>query len=404
MTTALHDTPYAWGRLALSLATACVANVGMWAPIVVMPAMEAEFGTDRGTVSLAYTVTMAGFALGTLLIGRWVDRVGIAPCLAAASCLIGAGYALAAFSPSIWPVIAVHAAIGFGAAVGFGPLVADVSHWFLRRRGIAMAIAASGNYLSGAIWPLLLAGVQAEHGWRGAYLALAVIVPALVLPLSLTLRRRVTEESWRAADAAAALRARTTGLSPKTLTVLLFVAGIACCVAMSMPQVHIVAYCVDLGYGPAVGAEMLSLMLLGGVVSRLVSGFLADRLGGLKTLLLGSALQTLALVLFLPSDALVSLYLVSAIFGLAQGGIVPAYAIIVREYLPAREAGARVGIVTFATIAGMALGGWMSGAIYDATGSYLYAFLNGIGWNVLNLAIVAALLALSRPRRQPLPA
>jgi MFS family permease len=282
--------------------------------------------------------------------------------------------------------------------------VADVSHWFLRRRGIAMAIAASGNYLSGAIWPLLLAGVQADHGWRGAYLALAVIVPALVLPLSLTLRRRVTEESWRAADAAAALRARTTGLSPSTLTALLFVAGIACCVAMSMPQVHIVALCVDLGYGPTVGAEMLSLMLLGGVVSRLVSGFLADRLGGLRTLLLGSALQTLALVLFLPSDALVSLYLVSAIFGLAQGGIVPAYAIIVREYLPAREAGERVGIVTFATIAGMALGGWMSGAIYDATGSYLYAFLNGIGWNVLNLAIVAALLGLSRPRRQPLAA
>jgi MFS family permease len=404
MTAALHDTPYAWGRLALSLATACVANVGMWAPIVVMPAMEAEFGTDRGTVSLAYTVTMAGFALGTLLIGRWVDRVGIAPCLAAAACLMGAGYALAAVSPSISIVIALHAAIGFGAATGFGPLVADVSHWFLRRRGIAMAIAASGNYLSGAIWPLLLAGVQADHGWRGAYLALAVIVPALVLPLSLTLRRRVTEESWRAADAAAALRARTTGLSPSTLTALLFVAGIACCVAMSMPQVHIVALCVDLGYGPTVGAEMLSLMLLGGVVSRLVSGFLADRLGGLRTLLLGSALQTLALVLFLPSDALVSLYLVSAIFGLAQGGIVPAYAIIVREYLPAREAGERVGIVTFATIAGMALGGWMSGAIYDATGSYLYAFLNGIGWNVLNLAIVAALLGLSRPRRQPLAA
>ena len=404
MTSALHDTPYAWGRLALSLATACVANVGMWAPIVVMPAMEAEFGTDRGTVSLAYTVTMAGFALGTLVIGRWVDRVGIAPCLAAAACLIGAGYALAALSPAIGLVIALHAAIGFGAAVGFGPLVADVSHWFLRRRGIAMAIAASGNYLSGAIWPLLLAGVQAEHGWRGAYLALAVIVPALVLPLSLTLRRRVTEESWVAADAAASLRSRTTGLSPATLTALLFVAGIACCVAMSMPQVHIVAYCVDLGYGPAVGAEMLSLMLLGGVVSRLVSGFLADRLGGLKTLLLGSALQTLALVLFLPSDALVSLYLVSAIFGLAQGGIVPAYAIIVREYLPAREAGARVGIVTFATIAGMALGGWMSGAIHDATGSYLYAFLNGIAWNVLNLALVVALLGLSRPRRQPLPA
>jgi MFS family permease len=267
-----------------------------------------------------------------------------------------------------------------------------------------MAIAASGNYMSGAIWPLLLAGVQDEQGWRGAYLALALIVPGLVLPLSLPLRRRIGAAASAAATAAAALRARTTGLSPRTLTALLFVAGIACCVAMSMPQVHIVAYCVDLGYGPAVGAEMLSLMLLGGVVSRLVSGFLADRLGGLMTLLVGSTLQTVALVLFLPSDALVSLYLVSAIFGLAQGGIVPAYAIIVREYLPAHEAGARIGQVTFATIAGMALGGWMSGAIHDATGAYVYAFLNGIGWNVLNIGIVAALLMLSRPRRSAVAA
>jgi len=400
----LHDTPYAWGRLALTLATACVANVGMWAPIIVLPGLEAEFAIDRGTASLGYTVAMAAFALGTLLFGRWVDRVGIAPCLAAAAGLQAAGYALAAFSPAAGLAIAAHAAIGLGAAAGFGPLVADISHWFLRRRGLAMAIAASGNYLSGAIWPLVLAGVQAEHGWRGAYLALALIVPALVLPLSLTLRRRVTEAAWAAAEATAALRARTTGLSPRALTGLLFVAGIGCCMAMAMPQVHIVAYCIDLGYGPAVGAEMLSLMLLGGVVSRLVSGLLADRLGGLKTLLLGSVLQTVALILFLPSDALVSLYLVSAIFGLAQGGIIPAYAIIVREYLPAREAGARVGIVTFATIAGMALGGWVSGEIHDATGSYAYAFLNGIGWNVLNIAIVAALLGLSRPRPGAQPA
>ena len=183
------------------------------------------------------------------------------------------------------------------------------------------------------------------------------------------------------------------------LTWLLGLAVIGCCVAMSMPQVHIVAYCVGLGYGPAVGAEMLSLMLLGGVVSRLVSGLAADKLGGLRILLIGSTLQCLALFFYLPYDGMVSLYVISAMFGLAQGGIVPSYALVVREYLPAREAGARVGFVVMLTIVGMALGAWMSGWIYDLTGSYQWAFLNGILFNGLNLAIVLLLLLRSRPRR-----
>jgi MFS family permease len=159
-----------------------------------------------------------------------------------------------------------------------------------------------------------------------------------------------------------------------------------------------VAYCTDLGYGPAVGAEMLSLMLLGGVASRLVSGVLADRIGGVATLLIGATLQMLALILYLPTTGLTSLYIVSLIFGLSQGGIVPSYAVIVREYLPAKEAGARVGLVIMSTIIGMALGGWMSGWIYDLTGSYTWAFLNGIAFNALNVAIVLMILLRSRPR------
>jgi MFS family permease len=161
---------------------------------------------------------------------------------------------------------------------------------------------------------------------------------------------------------------------------------------MSMPQVHIVAYCGDLGYGAARGAEMLSIMLGAGIVSRLASGWICDRIGGLRTLLLGSFLQGVALLLFLPFDGLVSLYIVSAMFGLFQGGIVPSYAIIVREYFPPREAGVRTGIVLMATLFGMALGGWVSGAIFDMTGSYRAAFINGIGWNLLNLTIAFSLL------------
>jgi MFS family permease len=396
---ALHDTPYAWGRLALTLAISCVGNVGMWAVIVVLPALQAEFGTDRGDASLPYTATMAGFALGSMVIGGWVDRWGVARALWLSTAILAAGFAAAAAAPSILAVTLLHAALGFGAAGSFAPLIADISHWFLRRRGIAVAITASGNYISGAVWPMLLADVQAEHGWRGAYLALAVIVPALVLPLSLMLRRQLPEAARAHADRSAAARAGAAGLRPGSLQLMLIVAGIACCVAMSMPQVHIVALCTDLGFGATVGAEMLSLMLLGGVVSRLVSGLLADRLGGLPTLLIGSTLQCLALLLYLPADGLVSLYLVSAIFGLSQGGIVPSYSIVVREYMPGRQAGARVGLVTTATIVGMALGGWLSGWLYDATGSYRAAFLNGIGWNLLNIAVIAAILLLARPRR-----
>jgi sugar phosphate permease len=214
-----------------------------------------------------------------------------------------------------------------------------------------------------------------------------------MLPLALFLRRRALVE-----DAGVALGARdiagTLRMSPGALQVLLVVAALSCCIAMSMPQVHIVAYCGDLGYGVARGAEMLSLMLGLGIVSRLVSGLIADRIGGV---------QCLALLFYLPFDGLTSLYVVSALFGLSQGGIVPSYALIVRDYFPAREAGARVSLVLMATVVGMAIGGWMSGAIYDLTGSYQAAFLNGIAWNLLNTSIALWLL-IGRLRSRPAPA
>ncbi|MEQ9675022.1 MAG: MFS transporter, partial [Roseovarius indicus] len=320
------DSRYAWTRLAISLLIATVGNVGMWAIIVVMPAVQAEFGVDRADVSLPYTLTMVGFALGNFAVGRIVDRWGITAALVMAAAMIAAGMSLSALSPSVTLLAAAQLLVGFGTAASFGPLIADVSLWFLKRRGIAVAITASGNYLSGAIWPVILAGVLAEQGWRAVYLALAVITVAVVIPLSMFLRRRVPLEARAKADAASDLRAKAAGFRPMTLAVLLGVAGIGCCVAMSMPQVHIVAFCVDLGYGPAVGGQMLSLMLLGGVVSRLISGLVADRLGGVMTLLIGSALQCLALFLYLPSGGMTSLYIVSLVFGLAQGGIVPSYA------------------------------------------------------------------------------
>ena len=378
---------------------AVIASAGMWAIVVIMPAVQAEFGTTRAEASLPYTLNMIGFALGNFMIGRALDRFGVTISLILAALGIVAGLTLGVLSNSILMLSFAQLLIGLSSAVGFGPLMADISHWFVRRRGIAVALVGSGNYLAGAIWPMVLAGVLQDSGWRAAYTVLAIVTFIGIPPLALLLRRRTSEETKERAQTASSLNAQSSGLSPRMLAYILGFAGISCCLAMSMPQVHIVSLCVDMGFGPAVGAEMLSLMLLGGVASRVVSGMLADRLGGVRTLLIGSTLQGLALFLYLPAGGLVSLYAVSLVFGLSQGGIVPSYALIVREYMPAKEAGARVGFVLMATILGMALGGWVSGQIYDWTGSYQWAFINGIVWNGVNIAIILWLLLRSRPRK-----
>jgi MFS family permease len=370
-----------------------VGGVGMWSVVVALPTVQAEFGADRAGASLPYTLTMIGFAFGGVLAGRLADRYGIvAPAVAGALCL-GLGYMAAGAAGSLTTFALAHGLlIGIGSSVSFAPLFADISHWFVRRRGIAVAICASGNYLAGTIWPGLVQAAIAAHGWRATHVAIGIICVVLMVPLALLLRRRGPIQAQTAAQAEAAGAQARLGLSPGALQGVLVVAGFACCVAMAMPQVHIVAYCVDLGFGSARGAEMLSLMLGFGIVSRVASGWIADRIGGLATLLLGSTLQGMALLLYLFFDGLASLYVISALFGLFQGGIVPSYALVVRDFFSPREAGARVGLVIMATLFGMAFGGWVSGAIYDLTGSYGAAFAHGLAWNLLNVAIASWLL------------
>ncbi len=395
------DGRYAWTRLVVSVLIATIGSVGMWSVVVVLPMVQSEFGVDRADASLPYTMTMVGFALGNVWLGQIVDRAGsiFLPLVAAAVALF-AGYTLGAMVPSIWVFALLQGLIGFGASATFGPLIADLSHWFVKRRGVAVAAAASGNYFAGAIWPLLMQLTLHDEGWRFTYAAIGVFCLVTMVPLAFLLRRPAPHLAPAGTTPASAPpQTRSIDLSPRALQMLLAVAGIGCCIAMSMPQVHIVAYCVDLGYGVARGSEMLSLMLVGGIVCRLASGFIADYIGGVKTLLIGSVAQCAALFAYIPFDGLASLYVVSFVFGLAQGGIVPSYAIIVREYLPAREAGQRVGLVIMATIVGMAVGGWMSGWIYDMTGSYAAAFWNGIAWNMLNIAIMAMILLRTRPGR-----
>ena len=391
-----HDSLYSWTRLFIALLLATVGNIGMWVVVIVLPDIQQEFKIDRGTASIPFALTMVGFAIGNWVMGHVVDRYGINKTIILAATVNTAGYIAAMYVNNVYSLSILQFFIGLGTAAAFGPLIADTSHWFLKRRGIAVALIASGNYFSGAIWPPLFNSTLQSDGWRDVYWILALSTVFIMIPLSFLLAKKISEETARISDAASSDKRQNASISPKALTILLSIAGIGCCVAMSMPQVHIVAFCIDLGFGPAVGAEMLSLMLIGGIISRLINGLIADKLGGVYTLLIGSTLQCIALFLYLPFDGLVSLYIVSLVFGLSQGGIVPSYAIIIREYLPGADAGTRVGFVMMCTIMGMAIGGWMSGWIYDLTGSYAAAFWNGIVWNFLNIAIVLFLITRNR--------
>jgi MFS family permease len=384
-------------QLIIVLLIASIGAVGMWTVVVVMPTVQAEFGASRGAVSLASTMIFVGFGSGGVVTGRITDRFGIVAAMALSIAFLGTSFVLAGLAGSLWQFNLVYFLIGLGTSATFAPLMAEVSHWFERYRGLAMTIVASGNYVAGTVWPPLVNwGVQGI-GWRWTHIAIGIFC-VVTMAILLILLRAIMGSGGARDHANAPPPQVDLNLSTNTLTVLLCIASISCCVAMAMPQVHIVAYCGDLGYGVARGAEMLSMMMGFGIISRIGSGFLADKIGGLRTLLIGSLAQAVALLFYLFFDSLTSLYLISAMFGLFQGGIVPSYAIIVREAMPAREAATRVGIVIFASVVGMSFGGWVSGVIFDATGSYAAAFANGFGWNVLNMAIVLGLLLRARGR------
>lgn len=408
----LIDSRQAAVRLLTTLGLVTLGNSSMYVVSVVLPAVQAEFGVGRGDAALPYTLMMVCLGLGGLWTGRWADRKGLAPVLFLGAAAVSGGYLWAGLSGSLWSFGLAHGLLlGFlGSSATFAPLLADTALWWNRHRGMAVAICASGNYVAGTIWPPLVQWGIETIGWRQTYVLLGLFCGLGMALLALRMRQRPPLAVPLATPGAAA-----TGMTPRAgvepiqpfglktahAQTLLCIAAVACCVAMSMPQVHIVAYCTDLGFGAARGAEMLSLMLASGIVSRLVSGWICDRIGGIRTLLLGSALQGVALLLFLPFDGLVPLYVVSAMFGLFQGGIVPSYAIIVREHFPAQEAGARTGAVMMASLVGMALGGWMSGWVFDVTGSYQAAFFNGIAWNLLNLSIAGWLFWRVRGRSLP---
>jgi MFS family permease len=398
---AAPDSGQAWLRLGASILVSTIGGVGMWSVVVALPAVQAEFGVPRAEASLPFTLAMLGFAFGGVLMGRLLDIAGILGPVSLGAVMLGVGYLGAASAGSLTTFALAHAVIGFGSSVSLGPLMADISHWFVRRRGLAITLCSAGNYLAGTVWPPLVQRSIALHGWRATHLGIGLACGIAMLAVGfIALRQRSPAAAQQATEVGMRSPGTlgTLGLSPNMLQALLAIASVCCCVAMSMPQVHIVAYCGDLGYGVAHGADMLAVMMACGILGRIGSGVIADHIGGLRTLMLGSALQGVALLLYLLYDGLVSLYVISAVFGLFQGGIVPSYALIIREYLPPKEAGTRVGIVLMASLFGMALGGWMSGYIFDVTGSYGAAFVNGLGWNAVNASIVLWILFRRRSR------
>lgn len=396
------DSSYAWLRLAVALLVGTVACVGSWSVVVVLPTMQGEFDTLRAGASLPYTFAMLGFGAGNIVMGRIADRYGIMVPIVMGAFLLAAGYVAAAMSHSLWQFALAHGLlIGMGSAAGFSPLISDLSHWFRKHRGLAVVCGASGSYLAGVFWPQVITWGMANYGWRATHFGIAIATLVVLLPLAPFFRRQPTAATMAAAEASSAGARGDLGLSAGQLQLLLCVAGFACCVAMAMPQVHIVAYCGDLGFGVARGAEMLSLMMLLGIISRIGSGFVSDRIGGAATLALGSLMQGVALFLYLWFDGLQSLYVVSGIFGLFQGGIVPMYAVVIREYLPAKQAGVRIGLVMSVTVLGMAFGGYLSGVIFDYFSSYRMAFLNGLAWNLVNLSVVCWLMLRARRSMPP---
>ncbi len=384
----------AWRRLIVAMMLSTIGGSGFWSIVVVLPALGTAFAVNRADASLAYAATMIGYSAGTLLMSRLADRLGIALPLAAGTVMLGLGDIAVGHAQNLSVFMAAQGLlVGVGSAAVYTPLVADVSHWFTRRRGLAIALCASGNTLAGAVWPPVMEHFFKTIGWRDTFVLLGLFCLATMPPLILALRRRLPlPEAGAASARPVGASAAAFGLAPRRLHVILFIAGIMCCLAMSMPQVHLIAYSRDLGYGATRGADMLSLMLAASLSSRVLFGWSADRIGGLANLLIGSTLQALSLVLYVFFSSLGALYAISFLFGFVQSGVVPCYAMIVREYFPAREAATRLAPISVANFIGMSIGAWLAGEIFDLTGSYRAAFLDGVLWNAVNIEIVAWLL------------
>jgi len=388
-----HTRWYPVLRAVVALTLISIGGSAMYFAIVGLKPVGAEFGISRALSSLPYTATMIGFGLGGIAMGWVSDRLGVMPIIVFGGVMMALGFTFASHAESIYAYASYHGLLlaFLGCSALMAPLVADISHWFDKRRGMAVGVVVSGSYVAGTIWPLVAQHYFELIGWRNTYIVMGWFCMLTIVPLGLVMTPKAPMTSAFGGDAGKADE-KPLGLHASLLQSTLCVAGLACCAAMAVPQVHIVAHATDLGFAAARGAEMLALMLGGGIISRLGSGWLSDRIGGLQTLALGSLLQGMMVTSFVFADGLNTLYVLALLFGLSQGGIVPSYAIIIRRYFDAGQAGWRIGVTLLSTMLGMAWGGQLGGALFDLTGTYTAAFLMGGIFNVLHLAIAAWLL------------
>jgi MFS family permease len=396
------ETPFGWVVVAASLVFITVSFGTSYILTVSLKTIAAEFDWPRWVPSAAYATMMLGSGMGGIVMGHWADRAGVWKPATLGALMVGGGAIAASFAESAVYLIAICGLfMGFlGNSAAVAPMMTNITRWFDRRRGLAVSIVASGQALAGGTWPILFNHGLETLGWRTTWQLYGVAAICLMLPMVLALRfappREIVGGRWTVPATGLALRVE---VPPVVLLALLSFAIVGCCVAMAMPMVHLVAYCTDLGFSAADGAAMLTVLLLCSAVSRLGFGFLSDRIGGLTTILIGSAMQASALGLFALVDTVTGLYAVSGLFGLVFGGIVPAYALAVRELFPARQSGSRMGVVFFFGTIGMALGGLLGGWIFDLAGSYHLAFLVGVGFNITNLMAIVTLLWLKGPAR-----
>lgn len=384
--------------LAASLLFMIIGTGSVFFLVVALKLISAEFDWPRAVPSIAYSLQYFGAGIGGIFMGYCLDKLGMTiPALCGAS-MIGAGAVMTSFVSEPWHLYAIYGVMMgfFGRSTLFSPLTANIIRWFEHNKSKAVGIVGSGQALAGALWPPVFQHFFEQVGWRQTSLWYGVFALATMLPLAFILRLRPPPEAAATAAKPSGRRAGVDArpvLSPMKMQAILSIASIGCCVAMSLPLAHLVSHVSDIGFEPARGAEILSLMLASAAVSSFFGvGYLGGRFGGLKALFVFSTAQALFLAALAFVDGLVAVYVIAALFGLGYGGILPSYPVIVREYLPASQVGRRTAIVILCAGSGMAIGAWLGGAVFDATGSYTNAFLIGAGFNLINLAIIGGLI------------
>lgn len=399
----LIETRTSWVVAGIALVTMLMAYGTGWITAVALTDIAADSGGTRSIPALASSLAWFGGGVGGILMGQIAERVGTRRVVMVGASMVALGLAISTLG-SPWPLWVGHGL--FIGLIGLGginaPLYVYVSRWFDRRRGSALALISSGSYLAGAIWPPLFERAVATIGWRETMLWYGLIELLVILPLAAIFFKPPPEAvATTAARGASAEPERVLGLAPNLVFALLCAAGVLCCMPMAMPQNHLVAFCGDLGISRPVGALMLSVLLGTAFLSRQAWGWISDRIGGLATVFVGSLWQMVTLAAFLATQDEKGLFTVSAAFGLGFSGIIPAYVLALRELYPASQAAWRIPTMLLFTGSGMALGGWMAGAIYDHFGSYAPAFATGVGANAVNLLLIGALLVRRRAIKRP---